>query len=130
MDDLPNDIDRSYAEQQTPEIENGFAVATVAICNKCNAAVNIKYPSICACGDIKHYWKTFEGKILDIRKMDLGHLSNSIRYLADIAEKYPANLREPFEIALDILYAELGSREKETAQITGIQAALFRAISK
>lgn len=60
--------------------------------------------------------------------MDLGHLNNCVRMLAEKAEEYPAELRRPLEDALDILYAEIGSRDKEISQLTGIQSALLRSL--
>lgn len=62
--------------------------------------------------------------------MTLGHLNNTIRILAAKAEEMPASQRERFEVALDLLYAELGSRDQEIRQVTGIMAALARSLKK
>lgn len=97
---------------------------------KCGRLFSLRIPSKCACGDFKSYWKTLDGRVMKLSEMTLGHLNNSIRMLGEAAEKAPPGEREEFEIALDMLYAELGSRDKEIAQATGIMAALTRSIQK
>jgi hypothetical protein len=97
---------------------------------KCGEVNNITIPMVCKCGEPKALWKTLEGKLIRVQDMTLGHLNNSIRLLAEKSEEYPASERARFEIALDILYAELGTRDKEITQATGIMAAIMRAVEK
>ena len=97
---------------------------------QCGAQVNVSIPSRCRCGDLKSYWKTGDGKVIKVSQMTLGHLSNSIRILGERAGEVPMEERERIEIALDMLYAELGTRDTEITQATGIMAALTRSIPK
>lgn len=119
--------DEALAEADTAQEFN--PLASLIRC-KCGALCNIALPMRCACcGELKCYWKA-DGKILKLSQMTLGHLNNSVRALAAKAEEYPAGQRERFEIALDMLYAEIGSRGQEIAQVTGIMAALTRSLEK
>lgn len=98
---------------------------------KCGYVCDIRVPTICeGCGDAKAYWKTLDNRVLKLSKMTLGHLNNTIRILAAKAETLPAGQRERLEIALDLLYAELGSRDQEISQASGIMAALTRSLNK
>lgn len=60
--------------------------------------------------------------------MDLGHLNNCVRMLASKAERATGPQLQAYENALDIFYAEIGSRDKEISQVTGILAAIQRSL--
>ncbi len=98
---------------------------------KCGSLCLIDMPSVCTrCQDHKAYWRTIDGKILPLSKMDLGHLTNVVRMLAGKIEQYPqGDYRARIEIAIDLFYLEIGSRVEETQQMTGILSALTRSIS-
>jgi hypothetical protein len=136
-DDLPPDLDRlfteDYAEKQAlSEQETDFSVGDIGgmVRCKCGALVKLSAPSRCECGKRYAYWTDISGKVYRLQQMDLGHLNNCVRMLAAKSEKYPGESRAYFEVALDILYEEIGSRDKEIAQLTGIQAALMRSFTK
>lgn len=121
---MPND-----SLDDTDEAASPFAGTSVLRC-KCGRTFSIHIPSRCACGSLKSYWKTLDGKVMKLSQMTLGHLNNSIRMMGEAAEKAPQGEREEYEVALDMLYAELGSRDTEIAQATGIMAALSRSLAK
>jgi hypothetical protein len=97
---------------------------------KCGALVWLRMPCLCSkCKDPKMYWRMMDGKVVSLAKMDLGHLSNVVRMLAHKAEQYPSgDFRAEIEIAMDLIYAEIGSRELETEQLSGIMGALQRSL--
>ncbi len=122
MPDDPPEEDSPYPVTHT--------IASIIRC-KCGHLVNITIPAKCeGCGDLKSFWKTLDNKVLKLSQMTLGHLNNSVRMLAAKAEELPAGQRERFEIALDMLYAEIGDRGTEIDQVTGIMAALTRSLAK
>jgi hypothetical protein len=114
------------AELETDPFEGGHT--TFSRC-KCGALFTLSMPSYCMCGEAKCYWRTIEGEVLTLDKMKIGHLTSSIKMLAEKMDSLHGEIRTKYEIALDLLYKELGSREKETNQLVGIQAALFRSIT-
>jgi hypothetical protein len=126
-DNLPPDLDRLF-EEQSDDLE--WTTPQIVRC-KCGHLVSVRIPSRCAlCQKIHAYWVTIDGSRKALSQMDLGHLNNCVRMLAAKAEEYPTELRGKFEDALDILYAEIGSRDKEIAQLTGIQAAIQRSLAQ
>lgn len=120
---MPEDVQDSEEGALVPD-RTGTSMARC----KCGRLFSLRIPSRCPCGDLKSYWKTLDGKVMKLSQMTLGHLNNSIRMMGEAAEKAPQGEREEFEIALDMLYAELGSRDAEIAQATGIMAALTRSL--
>ena len=97
---------------------------------KCGTVVEVGYPTRCSgCGEVKAYWKTLDGKVQRLSDMSLGHLTNTIRIVAAKADQLPPELRERCETALDLLYAELGSRNTEIQQATGMMNALTRQLN-
>jgi hypothetical protein len=126
MDDLPPDLERLF-EQEEQDLE---PPAGLARC-QCGNLFILGFPLRCnGCGKAKAFWHTADKKIISLGQMTVGHLTSVIKLLAEQSEQYPASQRERFEIALDILYAELGSRDKEIKQLGGIQAALFRGVDR
>lgn len=98
---------------------------------KCGVTVNITWPTKCpGCGDIKAYWKTIDGKILRLSEMTLGHLTSTIKLISEKSAEAFSKSQEIFETTLDLLYEELGSRDKEIDQASGILAALNRSLAK
>jgi hypothetical protein len=124
----PNDIDVEKlfeelgAENSASDLELGGNSLARCACGKLN---NISRPMVCACGSQKLFWKTLEGQLLPLSKMSLGHLTNCVKFLA---EKAAEGSKPAIEIALDLIYLEIGSREKEITQISGISAALQRSL--
>ena len=76
----------------------------------------------------KRFWTTLEGKQIAISDMDLGHLANTIRMIAEKLEQARASGQkrtiDRFEGDLFALQAEFDSRDKEIEQIQGIGRAL------
>jgi hypothetical protein len=96
---------------------------------KCGNLVYLSFPTVCdGCKEANGYWKMMDGKVIHIKHMKLDHLTNCIKMLAEKAEKLPPEHRGKHEIALDIMYLELGSRDKEIAQASGILGALRRSL--
>jgi hypothetical protein len=98
---------------------------------ECGWLVDLKLPSVCAkCSKPFPYWTTLEGATVKLSKMDLGHISATIKMLAQKAEQYPSDSehRRRVEVALDLFYAELADRDKEIGQLRGIEAALKRSL--
>ncbi len=97
---------------------------------KCGMVVPITLPSLCPkCQDPKPYWRERNGNTIPLSKMGLGHLTNTVRILAARAEAYPqGEHRTAIEIAMDLIYQEIGSRDKEITQVTGMMAALNRSL--
>lgn len=94
---------------------------------KCGELVQITLPCICPrCQDPKSYWRMATGQVLKLKDIKLGHLTNIIKLLGSKAEEYSSlpEFRSAIEIAMDLVYAELGSREKEIAQLSRIGKAL------
>jgi hypothetical protein len=128
MDDFPPDQGRLFSEEESVDV---FEVGVSMLRCKCGALVSVTMPTRCEqCKKPHAYWRDIHGKVLHLSKMGLGHLNNCVRMLAAKSEQYPAELRGKFEIALDILYAEIGSRDKEIQQVTGIHSALLRSLDK
>lgn len=100
-----------------------------AIC-ECGQVNSVSIPKICKCGKPKPYWTTLDHKVLKLSQMTMGHLNNSVRMLAEKMEQFPAEQRTKYEVALDMLYEEIGNRPKEIEQMTGIMAALQRGIER
>lgn len=99
-------------------------------CGNCQRIISYALPCYCVCGELKAYWWK-EGKAIRISSMDLGFLANTVRLLGERAEKYPSGEgRKKIEVALDIFYAEIASRDQETKQITGIMGALQRSLGR
>lgn len=96
---------------------------------ECGALVFMVRPKYCSCGKALAYWRTLDRHMLKLEDMDLGHLSNTVRFMAESMPKAPSSVVREFEDAIDIFYAEIASREKEIVQVTGIMAALTRSIS-
>jgi len=98
---------------------------------KCGNLVSLRLPCVCSqCNDPKAYWRMLDGSVLPLSKMDLGHLTNTVKMLAAKTEEYPqGQFRQALEIAIDLFYAEIGSRDKEIAQASGIMAALQRSLA-
>jgi hypothetical protein len=92
---------------------------------KCGRLNNISKPMICKCGERKTFLETLDGRLIPLHKMTLGHLTNIIKFLATKAE----DCRAEVEIAMDLIYLEIGSRDKEITQISGIGAALQRSLA-
>lgn len=99
-------------------------------CN-CGQIVFIKMPCLCPkCGEAKCYWRTLEGDVKALEDMDLGQLSNTVRMLAKKTEAYPSGeTRKDLEIAIDLIYAEIGSRDHEITQAAGMMGALKRSLA-
>ncbi len=111
--------------------EEEFSWPSMIRC-KCGSLVQIDMPGVCPkCQDQKAFWRTIDGKILPLSKMDLGHLNNTVRMLARKAEQYPhGDYRTRIEIAMDLFYLEIGTRVDEIEQVTGIMSALTRSLDK
>lgn len=116
------------SEDPEVDLDELFTLSVSMVRCECGSIVKTDMPLVCRCGKRFLYWRDIEGKIKRLDQMDLGHLSNCVRMVAAKAEQYPPELRGAFEAALDIFYAEIGSRDKEVAQLTGIQAALERSL--
>lgn len=102
-----------------------FTTATKFVRCACGALYGVTIPVICeGCKQPKAFWAMIDGRVLRLQDMKLDHLTNCIKMLAEKADKYPPDLRSKYEIALDIMYLELGSRGKEMAQASGILKAL------
>lgn len=114
------------AELETNPLEGGNNIWSRC---KCGALFSLAMPGYCLCGEAKRYWRTLEGEVFTLDKMKIGHLTSSIKLLATKMDSLHGDIRTKYEIALDLLYAELGSREKETSQLAGMQAALFRSLT-
>lgn len=132
MGNYSDDEGRDYVAEQAraetldPDL---FSVNVSYVRCSCGQIVKTDMPRECACGKRFCYWRDIEGKVKRLDQMDLGHLNNCVRMVAEKAEKYPAELRGVFEQALDIFYAEIASRDKEIAQVTGILAAINRSLA-
>lgn len=123
--------DRDYKdplEDEDPPIQVDFGNHYLRC--KCGYLFSISMPCYCECGARKGYWKT-DGKLFPLSKMDLGHLTSCIKTLSErLGQPHWKVHQTSIEVALDIFYAELGSRDKEIAQATGIQRALFKRLSE
>lgn len=131
MDDLPPDLDRLFDHSEEPQHPDEglpeFPKHTKMIRCKCGHLMSVSIPAVCpGCRGPKAFWTMIDSRVIRLSDMKLDHLSNCIRMLAQKCEDAPLELREKYEVALDIMYAELGSRDKEIAQATGILAALRR----
>ncbi len=73
-------------------------------------------------------WVTFDGEKIPISKMTLGHLSSLIRLLAGKVDEHKSDkvVTAILETMLDLLYAELGKRDKEIDQDRGLLRALVK----
>lgn len=113
---LPDESDLDYID-----------TSSIGVRCACGELFFTRLPCLCdRCGSPKPYWKTLEGKTIKLSQMDTGHLANTIKMLAAKAEQYPG---PEIEIALDLMYAELGTREQEMNQLSGIEAALRRSLT-
>jgi hypothetical protein len=94
--------------------------------------VYIRLPSVCPrCQAPKAYWKPLNQPMAKLSELSLRHLSNLARVLGARAELAPSGqARAEIEIALDLIYAEIGSRADEIQQDAGIHAALQRSLGK
>lgn len=140
MDDLPPDLDRLFDQQQAQEREviseeemtklDTIDSHTSCMRCKCGEIIYFRLPCYCPnCQEPKCFWRMLDG-IKPLPKMDLGHLSNTIKVLALRAEKYPTGeARKEIEIAMDIIYAEIGSRDLEIKQATGIHNTLKKSLA-
>lgn len=124
MNDLPPDLDRLFAEESQLQQSNSLYRC------KCGKLIQTDMPRRCDCGEVHCFWTVLGGTVKRLEAMDLGHLNNCVRMLAQKMEEYPAELRTAYEEALDILYSEIDSRDKEIAQVTGIHQALLRSLAK
>lgn len=129
--DLQRLFDQQEAQAESEGATNLHTFGSMSMIRcKCGEICDIRIPTRCVCGDIKAFWKTVDSRILRLDQMTLGHLNNCVRALAAKADELPPSQREKYEIALDLLYSEIGSRDKEIAQVTGIMAALTRSLPK
>lgn len=129
-DPLPPDLEALFDQDQEEATDlTKLAFDGMAKCS-CGNIYSVGFPCYCVCGLPKAYWRDIKGKLCQISGMTLGHLNNTIRLLAAKMESYPVSDRSRFETALEILYAELGSRDKEIQQVTGIMGALTRSLNK
>lgn len=112
-----------------PELQSLFEdFGGVARC-VCGRLVSTKRPSYCSqCREVHKYWTLTDGTVITLGRMKLGHLSSSIKMLAEQIDKYQS--RSEIEEALDIMYAELATRDKEIAQDSGILAGLRKAFNE
>ena len=96
----------------------------------CGQLFNSSIPSICVCGRHKPYWQMIDGKTKRLSQMDLGHLTNVVKMLAAKVERAEsAEYRTNLETAIDLVYLEIGRRDKEITQMAGIGRALTKALS-
>ncbi len=99
---------------------------------ECGRLVNTNLPSMCACGKALTYMSS-RNKTLKLEDMDVGHLSNLARRFGELIEAlgaadYEQTQRGKYEISLDLIYREIGSRDKEIAQLSGIMGALKKSL--
>lgn len=99
---------------------------------ECGNLVAVKMPCLCSkCQKPHAYWKDLTGNVHALEAMPVAHLANIVRVLGERAEKYPQGiLRTQIEIAMDLVYAEISSRDQELKQDAGIQAALTRSLAR
>ncbi len=81
-------------------------------------------PVICPCGDHKAYWKV-SGHFKHLSELDLGHLTNVVKVLANRIANCPPENHARLETALDLVYLEISSRDQEITQLAGIGRALL-----
>lgn len=98
----------------------------------CGAMVTIRMPCLCSqCKAVKDYWRNADGTTVKLTDLDLGRLTMIQRTLGTRAEEsrqsWPERYRE-IEIALDIVFNEIGSRDKEIDQQRGILRGLMKGM--
>jgi hypothetical protein len=92
---------------------------------RCRQLFTLSMPGRCDfCGEIERYWRTSAGQVLTLDKMKTEHLVASIKMLARKMDGTSDYLLERYEIAIDLLYEELGSRDKEITQLEKIRAVI------
>jgi hypothetical protein len=117
--------DQIRSEAEYPEIPRHTSVLRC----KCGGLIRISVPAVCSnCQEAKGFWTMIDGSIIKLSDMKLDHLTNCIKLISDKIESYPPEAREKLEIALDIMYLELGSRDAEIKQANGIMGALRRSL--
>ena len=94
---------------------------------KCGRVNDVRMPTICECGEHKLFWKPQGETTQGLDKLSLGHLTCITKYLASRLEEHPDQFKT-IEVALDLIYLHIQSREKEISQISGIGAALQRSM--
>lgn len=109
------------------ELKTRFSMVRCA----CGSLQPVAIPTKCSrCEQILPYWKDFDRNIIHLSDMDLAHLSNAVRLLGLRAETAPSVLTGVYELALDLLYAEIATRDQEIQQASGIMAALQRSLAE
>lgn len=90
-------------------------------------------PCVCRCGEIKAYWRS-GGKVHPLGDLSVGHLAEIVKLLAEHLGREIEKGRQEgvklYEVAIDIVYREIGSRDQELTQLAGIAAALTRSIGQ
>lgn len=115
-------------EDDSPELAVAREVANWAIslirC-KCGEIINVNIPTICkSCNKHHAYWRDLEGNVKPLSKLAVGHLANIVKILAERVETSTPETRPRLETAMDLVYLEIQSRDKEIAQLSGIGKAL------
>ena len=113
--------------------EEGLSKISAFVRCKCGELFSVLKPTKCEkCGDLKCYWTLMDGSVKRLEDMDMGHLTNAVKMLARKLEvdgpKLTLMWRESMELAIDLFYREIGSRDKEIEQASGIMAALNRSL--
>lgn len=96
----------------------------------CGQVTWVSGPCICIkCGYKFKYWLV-ERELISFSKLKLDHILNIIRHLGEQAERFPSGEpRTKIEIALDLFYEEIASRDQEITQNTGIMSALTKGLN-
>lgn len=115
-------------KEQIAELNQIDAWQSCVRCD-CGELIFFKMPCLCPkCSEPKLFWRTVNA-IVPFSQMNLGHLSNVIKILGERAEKHPTGVaRQEIEIAMDLIYAEINSRDLELKQINSIHNALKRSL--
>jgi hypothetical protein len=99
----------------------------------CGALVRVTMPCLCPkCHSVKAFWREKDGSTIALSKLDLGRLTMIGRTLGERAEKYRSSWPEHYqqiEIALDIVFAEISSRDKEIDQQRSILSGLMKGLN-
>lgn len=109
--------------------------ATPIIRCECGRLAKTNYPHLCECGQAHTYFSS-GGTTRKLEDVDVGYLSNLARRFGEMAteytlatgSEYARHQLKAFEVALDLIYKEIGTREKEIAQLGGIMGALKKSL--
>jgi hypothetical protein len=126
------DLARLFEDLEFKEEEPKTPPSTIRC--SCGAVMAIRMPCQCPrCHAVKPFWREKDGSTVALQHLDLGRLTMIARTLGERAEGYetawPERRRE-LEIALDIVFNEISTRDKEIEQQRGILSALMKGFKR